>query len=187
MASDEWREDSYVLRTVGLSCATYAMIAIIFFDGLVQPIALVTLWSDRLSAPHWGWIVGACFTVAAAGFFLPAPLSVFRGAVFVAIGMLGSLFFVGLYANNITIKALAHFGGERQIRQSFYESVRHAPDEFQFFLHAASLKRCVPFAWSYRSRSFYEIPPSAAINVLPRDWLAACPSIGAAATRAAYP
>ena len=172
-----------MLRTLGLGCATYAAIAVIFFGGLLQPIFLATVWSDRLAAPHWGWIVSACLAIGTASFFLPSRLASFRGPTFVLVGLLGSLFSVGAYADYLTSKSLHDFGGERHIQHSFTESVRHAPAEFQVFVHAAVLKRCVPFAWSYRSLSFYQIPPNVAINVLPIDWLVECPSIRAASSR----
>jgi hypothetical protein len=172
-----------MLKTLWLGCATYVAITVIFFGGLLQPIFLATVWSDRLAAPYWGWIVFACFAIGTASFFLSSQLASFRGPVFVSIGLLGSLFSVGAYADHFTWKALQDFGADRRIRHSLINSVRHAPDEFQIFLHAAALKRCVPFAWSYRSLSFYQIPPDAAINVLPQSWLAACPSIRAASSR----
>jgi len=172
-----------MLRTLWLGCATYVAIAVIFFGGLLQPIFLATAWSDRLAAPYWGWIVLACLAAGAAGLFLPSRLASARGPTFVLVGLLGSLFSVGAYADHLTSKALIEFGGERHIRHSFSESVRHAPKEFQLFLHAAILKRCIPFAWSYRSLSFYQIPPNAAINVLPADWLSECPTIRAASTK----
>lgn len=169
-------------KSLWLGCATYVAASVIFFGGLLKPIFFATVWSNRLGAPHWGWIVFACFLIGAAGFFLPSRLASFRGPTFILVGLLGSLFSVGAYADHLTSKAMRDFGAERRIQHSFTDSVRHAPEEFQFFLHAAALKRCVPFAWSYKSLSFYQIPPKAAINVLPQSWLAECPSIRAAAS-----
>ena len=170
-------------KTLWLGCATYIAIAVFFFGGILQPIFLATVWSDRLAAPYWGWIVFACFAIGTAGLFLPSRLASFRGPAFVLVGMLGSLFSVGAYADHLTSKALRDLGAEQRIEHGFLDSVRHAPEELQVFLHAAALKQCVPYAWSYRSLSFYQIPPEAAINVLPQSWLAACPSIRAAASR----
>ena len=172
-----------MLRNLWLGCATYVAIAVIFFGGLIQPIFLATVWSDRLAAPYWGWIVSACIAIGAACFFLPSRWSAARGPAFVLVGLLGSLLSVGAYADYLTSKALDDFGGERNIQHSFNESVRHAPEEFQLFLHAAALKRCVPFAWSYRPLSFYQVPADAAINVLPKEWLSECPSIRAASAK----
>ncbi|WP_233999610.1 hypothetical protein, partial [Erythrobacter sp. CCH5-A1] len=66
------------------------------------------------------------------------------------------------------------FGADRQTQHSFLESVRHAPEEFQFFLHTAVMKHCVPYAWSYRTMNFYRIPLRAAVNVMPARWLTEC-------------
>jgi hypothetical protein len=100
-----------------------------------------------------------------------------RAPVFVAVGLVGSLICVGAYADHLRSNALSEFDADRWKQQSFLRSVRLAPDEFQSNLHAAAMKDCVPYGWSYRGMGFYKIPPEAAVNVLPRKWLEECPSV----------
>jgi len=162
------------LKTAALGCITYLAISVFAFGSLLKPVLLATIWSDRLGAPHWFWIVSACFAVAAFSFFIPARFSLVRGPIFVAMGMVGSLLTVGAYADNLRSTALIEFGADRQTQHSFLDSVRHAPEEFQFFLHATVMKHCVPYAWSYRTMSFYRVPLRAAVNVMPTRWLTEC-------------
>jgi hypothetical protein len=56
----------------------------------------------------------------------------------------------------------------------FFASLHNAPTKYQFFLHATALKNCIPYAWSYRKLAFYVVPPNAAVNVLPHDWIIQC-------------
>ncbi len=58
--------------------------------------------------------------------------------------------------------------------ESFFASMRNAPRDLQFFLHAVAMKNCVPYAWSYSEMEFYELPTNAAVNVVPQDWLNEC-------------
>lgn len=163
-----------MLRAVALVCITYAAIAVLAFGSLLKPIAFATFWSDKLGAPYWGCIVLACFAVGGAAFLIPARFSVIRGPVFVTVGLLGSLVAIGAYADNLRSKALNDFGADRLIQHSFLESIRKAPEEHQSFLHAAAMKDCVPYAWSYSTMRLYRVPLGAAVNVMPRKWLAEC-------------
>ncbi len=40
--------------------------------------------------------------------------------------------------------------------------------------HAAVLKDCRTYVWSYRKMAFYEIGPNISTNVLPRRWIESC-------------
>ncbi len=162
-----------ILKTVALAGLTYMAIAMFAFGSAFQPI-LLALQPNRLGVPHWPWIVLASFAVGGLCFLAPARLWVLRGPAFAAIGLGGSLLGVGAYADELRSTAVKEFGAERQMQHSFLESVRHAPNEFPFFLHAAVMKDCVPFAWSYRTMSFYPVPLRAAINVMPGGWLKEC-------------
>lgn len=163
-----------MVRAVTLVCITYAVIAVFAFGDLFKPIALATFWSDKLGVPNWGWIVFACFAAGGLGFLIPARFSFVRGPFFVTVALLGSLLAVGSYVDHLRSNALDDFGADRLIQHSFLESVRYAPEEFQFFLHAAAMKDCVPYAWSYSTMSLYRVPPKVAINVMPAKWLAEC-------------
>ena len=116
-------------------------------------------------------------------FFIPARFSYLRVPTFVTVGMIGPVSVVAIHANELTAQALQAFGADRSTQQGFAKSLRHMGDEPTFHLHAIAMKRCMPYAWSYRSLSFDPIPARAAINVLPRAWLTGCPSIRADAVR----
>jgi len=95
----------------------------------------------------------------------------------VVVGMSASLLVVGAYADDLRSKVLNEFDADRLVQHTFLESVRRAPEDDQFFLHAAAMKRCVPYAWSYRRMSLYRVPPKAAFNVMPAKWLSECRSV----------
>ncbi|SMO67826.1 hypothetical protein SAMN06265380_10555 [Ruegeria faecimaris] len=42
-----------MLLTIFLSLVAYATTAKLLFGSSLQPIALITLWNDRLGAPFW--------------------------------------------------------------------------------------------------------------------------------------
>lgn len=161
-------------HTAWLAVLCYGAIAWFVFGNLLKPVMLVTAFSDRLGAPYWRGLVLASFMLGAVSFRLPARLALLRGPLFVAVGMSGSLVSVGLYAEYLRSEAIEDFHPDRQSREPFLDSVYNAPQDFQFFLHGAAMKRCVPYAWSYRSMGFYRVPPAAARNVMPGRWLAEC-------------
>lgn len=163
-----------IMKSAGFGCLTYVAIATLAFGGLLKPIFLASLWSGRLGAPHWQWIVLVCFLIGALSFLLPKRLSIIRIPLFVAISLLGSLWSVGAYVDHVKARAMREFYADRQQESSFMQSVIHAPNEPQFFLHAAALKDCVPYGWSYRTMSFYQLPTNVAVNVLPARWLDEC-------------
>ena len=178
-----WYKGGVMGRSLGLGCTTYAILSFAMFGSFFQPIMLLVFYPAELAGLHWRWIVAGGFAVGTLAFFIPARWSYFRVPAFVAVGMLGPLFVVAVYANDMTAQALKAFGADRSTQQGFVKSLRHMTDEPKFHLHAIALKRCVPYAWSYRSLDFYRIPARAAINVLPRAWLAECPAIRAEALR----
>ena len=85
-----------------------------------------------------------------------------------------SIVSVGLYTDRKRHERTTAFAADAIVDHSFFRSIREAPRENQFYLHAAALKECVPYAWSYRRMDFYELEANTAVNVLPHDWLARC-------------
>lgn len=57
---------------------------------------------------------------------------------------------------------------------SFFQSLHQVPRESQFYVHAAVLKNCVPYYWSYSRLSFLPMKADIAVNVLPQDWIDEC-------------
>jgi hypothetical protein len=165
---------SLIIKHIGAALFAYLIISTLAFGDFFQPIALVTVWSNRLGAPRWEWLVIGSMSLGALFLFLPMRHPLFRLPLFITVAGLGSLVSVGIYAEHLRSQVFDSFRADREIRRSFFQSVRHAPRDVQFFLHATALKNCVPYAWSYRKMSLYELHPDVAVNVLPRDWLVAC-------------
>jgi hypothetical protein len=161
------------VKSAILTFITYVIIAIASFGNPLSPI-LAIFWRERLGAPLWPLLVLVSFIVAAFAFLIPARQRLLRGPTFVAVAMLGSLLSVGAYADRLRSQAVMAFGPDRVIEHSFLTSLREAPREFQFFLHVAAMKNCVPYAWSYREMDFYRLPDKAVQNVLPAKWLIQC-------------
>ncbi len=81
---------------------------------------------------------------------------------------------VGLYADWQRRAAISTFNPDREIQHSFFRSIREVPREFQFRVHAAALKGCIPYIWSYRSMRLVQLDPDVAPNVLPFEWITRC-------------
>ncbi|MBB6308685.1 hypothetical protein [Xanthobacter tagetidis] len=158
----------------------YMVVSVIFFGSVGQPLnlaALAILWPDRLGLPLWGWIAVLCLAASTLIFAIPltSPTArVFRLPMFVALAIVLPTTIVGLYADSERRRGVRAFGADEVEENSFFTSIREAPQDFQFVLHTAALKGCTPYAWSYRTQSFYKLPPDAAVNVLPQRWIAKC-------------
>ena len=162
-----------------LSALAFGAVTVILFGNPFQALAVATFWSDRLGVPHWRVIAAVC--VAASALIFARPLksrisSVLRLPVFTILAVLLPTIIIGTYADSFRRRAVLSFGADEVEGHSFFVSIRHAPEEFQFFLHTAVLKDCAPYAWSYRTLSFYELRPNVAINVLPQRGIPKCGS-----------
>ena len=163
--------------SVGLSILVYCVFAFMMFGDILEPIGFMTMWSDRLSIPYWRVAVAGSFAIAAMFFFAASRLRVklpYRVLIFAVVGVSLSVFTVGMYVDRKRHQKIVEFNADIAIEHSFFRSIREAPAEFQFYLHAAALKNCIPYAWSYRLMGFYELEPNVAINVLPDEWLERC-------------
>lgn len=160
-----------------LTAIAYGIVTVMLFGNPFQPLALATVWSDRLGLPNWRVIAVLC--VAASALILVPPLrskitSTLRLPIFVILAVLLPTTIVGLYADSFRRRAVLSFGADEVQEHTFFTSIREAPEEFQFFLHTAVLKDCAAYAWSYRSLTFYKLPPNVEINVLPQRWITKC-------------
>ncbi|WP_425081835.1 hypothetical protein [Ruegeria arenilitoris] len=166
-----------LLLTALFSVFAYSMTSLFLFGGVFQPIAFITIWNGRLGAPFW---LAFVFLGGFFGFFVGAFLSKlgFKSQVtlpvFIVMAMSLSGVFVESYTSFLRAREINAFSADVEFRNSFFQTLRNAPREFQFYLHAAALKDCVPYAWSYRSMSFYQLPNNVAVNVLPYEWLVQC-------------
>lgn len=173
---DSWNGPKALAAFI-MAAAAYGLTATLLFGDPLKPLFLATAWSDRLGLPLWqaGLLVSAW--AAAQIFRQPAKsyvAALYRPAVFAASFVVLSVLLLGTTAELYRRLAIGAFGGDRVIQHSFFRSIREAPRDFQFFLHAAVLKDCVPYAWSYRTMALYSLRPNVAVNVLPSDWIAAC-------------
>lgn len=160
-----------------LSAVTYGAVTVLLFGDPLQPIALATSWSGRLGIPYWRVVALLCVTTSALIFVLPPRSTipaVLRPPLFVLLAVLLPTVIVGLYADEIRHRATLALGADEVEERSIFASIREAPADFRFFLHTAALKDCTPFAWSYRTMSFYVLGPSVAGNVLPYSWVERC-------------
>lgn len=163
--------------SLGLTVLVYLLFSVLICGGPLMPIALLTMYRDRLGAPYWPWLVAAAAAIAALGTLGACwrwRSSRFASPLFVGLWLVLSPALVGGYATYLRAREVTAFQPDSYIGSSFLSSLQNAPADFQFFLHAAALKGCKPYAWSYRDMAFYELPASAAVNVLPREWLDRC-------------
>lgn len=160
-----------------LAACTYIVVSLVLFGGVGQPIALATILSDRLGLPLWRWIAALCVLASALIFVIPlkqAAARELRLPTFVVLAMVLPTTIIGLYAEFERRQGLRAFGADEVEANTFFASIREAPQEFQFFLHTAALKDCSVYAWSYRTQSFYKLPPNVAVNVVPQRWIEKC-------------
>ncbi len=162
-----------IIKAIAPGCVTYVAIAIFAFGSVFKPVFLA-LEPERLGAPHWTWVPLVCFAIASLSFRIPARLWFLRGPFFYRHR-------TGRFRarrrglrRQVDKSRAGEISGNPQTQHSFLQSLRNAPEEYQFYLHAAAMKDCVPYAWSYRTMSFYRVPLSAAINVVPGKWLKEC-------------
>lgn len=163
---------------LGLATGAYCAVALIVFGDLFKPIAFATVFQNRLGAPFWQALVAISATTAivlASAIYGRFRLNArYLTPAFISLWMCISVLLVGIYAECLRYRKLKAFNPDEYSWRSFIVSIRKAPRDFQFFLHAAALKDCKPYAWSYRQMDFYELSPNVAVNVLPDDWIKRC-------------
>jgi hypothetical protein len=144
---------------------------------VIAPFALITIFSSRLGIQYWGLAVAASAGIAV---LIVSPAVnrhldlVYRPPLFVVAWMLLTVFSVGIYADWARKEKISEFKPDKEMQHSFFRSIREAPREFQFYLHSAVLKDCIPYVWSYSQMALVRLKPNVAVNVLPPTWLAQC-------------
>lgn len=164
-----------------LPAFVYVAVTAILFGNPVQPIFLATVWADRLGIPYWRAIAILCVAISTSVLVRPLCKSIpkkIRPSVFVALAVILSTLFIGLLAEIARYRATIVFKPDKIKERVIFSSIRYAPEDFQLFLHAAALKDCKPYAWSYRTLSFYELRPDIAAHVLPPSWIEQCKITG---------
>lgn len=162
---------------VWLTLAAYIVIAFLLFGSACTPLNFAMASSDRLGLPHWRTVAWVAVAVSALTFIRPLKAYItptWRPALFVVASLTLPTLSVGLYADWKRREVVRAFKADHLVEHSFFRSIREVPEEFQFFLHTAALKNCVPYAWSYRAMAFYELHPRDMANTLPSKWLVMC-------------
>ncbi|MEM6638128.1 MAG: hypothetical protein AAF667_19840 [Pseudomonadota bacterium] len=160
-----------------LSFAAYFFLAIVLFGGLLRSIGFLTFWNDRLGIPNWHIFIALGVGVGIGIALLSWRTGLkpyFTPAIFVVTAIVCTTVSLASYLEARRSKEIKRFEPDRAIRASFFSSLRNAPADFQLFLHGAALKDCIPFGWSYRTMTFYELPSNVAVNVLPPAWVDEC-------------
>lgn len=169
--------NSIILTSVSLAFFTYLVCSWVLFNDILWPLGFALFWHDRLPIQYWigpvvvGVLIGAA---AARQLWLSAGGQLFAPAIFLLIAMFASISISATHVKQTRSKLMSAFEPDRVIQNSLFRSFRNAPREYQFFLHAAALKDCVPYAWSYRKMGFYRLRNNVAINVLPDHWIEDC-------------
>lgn len=160
-----------------LPAFVYVAVTAILFGDPVQPIFLATVWANRLGIPYWRAAAILCVAISALVLVKPLSNSIpreIRPSVFVALAIVLPTIFVGACAEITRNYITYSFKPDAFKEHVIFSSIRYAPEEFQLFLHAAALKNCKAYAWSYRTLSFYELHSDVASNVLPNSWIKRC-------------
>lgn len=176
MAHSAWNGPKALAAFI-LAVIAYVLTTTLLFGDPAKPLFLALVAADRLGTPLWRLGVAAAILAATSLCFPPLSAYVrpaFRPAAFVVATVVLSVLIVGVPAEAQRRLTIFSFGADRVIQHSFFRSIREAPRDFQLFLHAAVLKDCVPYAWSYRTMALYSLHPNVAVNVLPREWIADC-------------
>ncbi|MBN9261117.1 MAG: hypothetical protein J0J14_09635 [Hyphomicrobium sp.] len=168
----KWGRGTQIL----LAGIAYVVTSQVLFDGWLKPIAIMDFWRDRVPPEYWsgplaiGLIVGALVALILAR----TTLALVGPAVFIIVSMFTTVALTAMAVEKKRDEMTAQFKPDRLKKESFWRTIREAPADFQFFLHAAAMKQCVPYAWSYRRMDFYPLNAQTARNVIPPAWLIEC-------------
>jgi len=163
--------------SAALTIIVYCIIALVMFDSVFSPIGLFLDAANGPGTSFWRLVLAASAALAmllTSRTVMPWLSPVLRPPLFLAAWMLLTVFSVGTYLDWRRQTTIFEFQPDLEIQHSFYDSIREVPREFQFYVHSAALKHCVPYIWSYRSMRLVEVKPDIAVNVLPADWMAQC-------------
>ncbi|MCW0017455.1 hypothetical protein [Rhizobium sp. BT-226] len=155
----------------------YSICALILCGDLISPLADAPIMAPGGSRDFWNLFFIGSFVAAAIVAWpsvTPAVWPEFRPALFMATWMCLAAISAGIYGTWKRTEAIAAFHADKVIQHSFFMSLHQVPRDLQFYIHAAVLKNCVPYSWSYTSLSFYPLDSGVAVNVLPQDWIKEC-------------
>jgi hypothetical protein len=160
-----------------LTLLAYVFMSLLFFGDVFKPLWLLTSGSDRFGVPFWQALLipGALLAAVLAAMASRYGAPILSAPVFIMVFASVSVLSIGAYAESIRRQKTDSIKPDAHMENSFFQSLQKAPNvDFQFFLHSAIMKGCVPYAWSYRELDFYRLEPNVAPNVLPFDWVERC-------------
>jgi hypothetical protein len=159
-----------------LCIALYCLIALITTESLLTPIGILGIFGSPLGTEGGGYAIA--FSTALSVFIafrvIPSSAGSFRWPVFVALCMVLNFLSVAVYADWRRNDTIIQFSPDKQFQHSFAWSIRRGFTDHQFEVHAAVLKDCVPYIWTYRGMGLFELDPDIAVNVLPIEWIKEC-------------
>ena len=151
------------------------------FGNPLKPVLLMML--SRVNLPGsvvYSSIIGGLLAAVVAVWLIVRQRSEKRSlgngdpALFVVLAMSFALLIATIETSIWRNLEIERFAPDEVYTNPFLRSLYETPREFQFYLHAAALKDCVPYAWSYREMRFYRLPNNVAVNVLPSRWIENC-------------
>jgi hypothetical protein len=166
----------YLKSAMMLTLTVYLVLGL-FFGSFFQGLNVALAFIFSFSKIYLVTIPGAAFVLARKCMSLEQLKSIPEWAgpsVVFALWVVFSIVPLGVYAEWRLSEAVRQFKPDEFRKVSFYWSVRFAASELNFGYHAVALKDCVAYNWSYRSMSFYVLPPRSAVNVVPYEWRERC-------------
>lgn len=160
-----------------LSLATFGTI----WGSLVYALEITLLFRPRIhSAIFWSAFILGPLTAVLSVTLLNRTLfqkqmsAHLRWVLGLNISIFGAILIGGVIATTWRSIEVKRFNPDQYIAAPFVMSIQETPKDFQFFLHAAALKNCKPYIWSYSRMQFVPVRANIAVNILPNDWLREC-------------
>jgi hypothetical protein len=153
-----------------LSLAIYCLVAFVFTGSILAPI----VWPGRAGPAGNAALVLAAVASLVVVSWQKKVSGAGKLPLFVFAWMILTVIPLGIYEDWVRTRALAALAADAAVDHSFFRSMWNSPEEFQFYLHSAALRNCIPYAWSYGSSEYYKLEPNIAVNVIPQEWIRMC-------------
>ena len=170
--------------SVAIGLIVFVLLSHLLFGNAWLPIA-GGLWflNDPSSAPLTTRIAIAIlvgFIAAYALVFLGLMRGlkwVFSAPAFIAIFVIVTWGTLSIELESSRVKALLMFRADKSVQHTVFWSYRQAMKSFKIEPHAATMKDCQIYIWSYKQMAFQEIGPNTAKNITPQKWRELCPPV----------
>lgn len=169
-----------MLRSMTTLVVLFVTVVFLFGDPFKPLGYLLGIWNIPMPASLLG-LAGASSVLAAIAIALLLRAAMPREladdispAACLLVAIFAGFLVLSATTNDHRLRAIAQLAPDQVFTRSLVASLRNVPEEFQFFLHGAAIKNCVPYAWSYSEMNFYELNADVAVNVLPQTWIEEC-------------